>query len=922
MPENRIWRGDAAAVSQVVKITPAQVEVGDLFTITINGKDISYTCAVATIDNVVEGLVAAWNSSSIPEATEITAAAVDSDDDGDADYLTLTADVPGVPFRVATSTTNSAGGNVTVAETTKGVTGVDERQKVELVGTYSGGTFALSWDPGGGTETTSGIAYNASAGTVQTALEGLASVSSGDVSVSGAAGGPWYVTFEGSYSETDVALMSIDGSSLTGSNVVDIETITPGTAVPNEIQFLQVNEQIAPISGTYTLTFDGETTSGIAYNASAAAVQTALEGLATIGSGNVEVSGGEGVTDGVTSWFYLIEFVGALAGSNVSELVIDESSINSGEVIGSTYATGGIIAREFQLVDLGRPSAGTFTLTFNGETTSAIAYNAEIIPIKNALDALSGISNIFVAGIKGLFCVRFDDFPGINVSTLTLNAGGLTGATSPGVAVIQEGGPSSGADEVQSVSVYATSGTFTLTYSGQTTGAIAYNASAGTVETALEALSNISAVSVTGTGTGADPWLVTFENPAGDVVEMTGDGSSLAGGAGDVTTIREAIAPVDEVQTITVGVGVTSGTFTVTYSGQTTGALAYNATAGTIETALEALSTLDGVSVTGSAGGPWAVEFDGAAVQEQDVEMLVIDSGNIVGGAGTETLTLVTTQRSKGPEHFDDPDNWSGFRVPDSIDTIYFAGGSVNCLYGTKMQTTFTADAGTDTLTLDGGNGGDFVVDQKVRVRTTDTLPAGLAVDTDYYVLAVDYDAGTLTLSASSGGSAVNITDSGTGTHFIALRLTALHLHSRWSNAFLGLTERNEGEYYEYRNRSLAIAADAIIVGAGDGDSSPRMDIDTGPWQTVITLLTTGGSQESGLPAFRWKGTHASNAVTLIDGEFGASVYATESSVIATFVQRAGFAMIEDCTLGSIDKTGGELLADAVTLAGAVNIRG
>lgn len=44
--------------------------------------------------------------------------------------------------------------------------------------------------------------------------------------------------------------------------------------------------------GTYTLSFNGQTTAPIAYNASAATVQTAFSALSTVGSGNVTVSGG------------------------------------------------------------------------------------------------------------------------------------------------------------------------------------------------------------------------------------------------------------------------------------------------------------------------------------------------------------------------------------------------------------------------------------------------------------------------------------------------------------------------------------------------------------------------------------------------------------------------------------------------------
>ena len=94
--------------------------------------------------------------------------------------------------------------------------------------------------------------------------------------------------------------------------------------------------------------------------------------------------------------------------------------------------------------------------------------------------------------------------------------------------------------EVQEVSNNATGGTFTLTFSGQTTAAIAYNATATTVESALEALSNITAVTVTGSGTSGDPWVVTFVDPGSqNVAEMTADDTNMTGGTSTITTTIE-----------------------------------------------------------------------------------------------------------------------------------------------------------------------------------------------------------------------------------------------------------------------------------------------------------------------------------------------------------------------------------------------
>ncbi len=71
----------------------------------------------------------------------------------------------------------------------------------------------------------------------------------------------------------------------------------------------------------------------------------------------------------------------------------------------------------------------------------------------------------------------------------------------------------------------ATGGTFTLTFDGQTTAPIAFPLDNAAIEAALEALSNIDDVAVTGTGTRT----VNFRgnNSQTDVPQMTGDGSGL-----------------------------------------------------------------------------------------------------------------------------------------------------------------------------------------------------------------------------------------------------------------------------------------------------------------------------------------------------------------------------------------------------------
>lgn len=84
----------------------------------------------------------------------------------------------------------------------------------------TGGTFTISWD---GEGPTSALDYDATASEVQTALEALANIDSGDVSVTGSDGGPYTIEFTGQYLNTAVAEITTDAGSLTGG---------AGTATP------------------------------------------------------------------------------------------------------------------------------------------------------------------------------------------------------------------------------------------------------------------------------------------------------------------------------------------------------------------------------------------------------------------------------------------------------------------------------------------------------------------------------------------------------------------------------------------------------------------------------------------------------------------------------------------------------------------
>ncbi|WP_093803893.1 hypothetical protein [Streptomyces sp. Wb2n-11] len=106
--------------------------------------------------------------------------------------------------------------------------GTDEVQSVAITGSPTGGTYTLTFD----TQTTAGIAYNATAAAVQSALEALSNITPGDVVCAGGPhpGTPVTVTFGGQYDGLNVTEMTGSAAGLTGGTTpaVTVTTTTPG----------------------------------------------------------------------------------------------------------------------------------------------------------------------------------------------------------------------------------------------------------------------------------------------------------------------------------------------------------------------------------------------------------------------------------------------------------------------------------------------------------------------------------------------------------------------------------------------------------------------------------------------------------------------------------------------------------------------
>lgn len=95
------------------------------------------------------------------------------------------------------------------------------------------------------------------------------------------------------------------------------------------------------------------------------------------------------------------------------------------------------------------------------------------------------------------------------------------------------GVPSSGTDEVQTLTVTATGGTFRVAYDGYWTADLAEDISAANLQVALRALLSINGANVTATGDAGGPFTITFIAGLGklNVPAIVTDGALLTGGA-------------------------------------------------------------------------------------------------------------------------------------------------------------------------------------------------------------------------------------------------------------------------------------------------------------------------------------------------------------------------------------------------------
>ena len=570
-------------------------------------------------------------------------------------------------------------------------------------------------------------------------------------------------------------------------------------------QSLSVNG--TPTAGTFTLTFGGQTTAAIPFNATAAQVQSALTAISSIGAGNVTCSAGPLPASSV-----LISFAGTMAFRSQAPISVGTNGLNAGASPAIAQAGAGALVSDVQTLSLANnPTAGTFTLSFLGQTTPPLPFNATAAQVQAALAALSniGAGNVSCSSgpLPGSVTVTFTG--GLSSGAQPVLMAGpstLTGATSPAASVASTTtGASAAAVQTLTLTGIPTGGTFMLSFGGQTTSAIPFNATSAQVQAALAALSTIGAgnLNCAGAALPAGPVTMTFAGTlASGPQPLIGAGTNaLTGGTTPAPQIASTTAGVATaaVQTLSVSNNPNAGSFTLTFGGLATAPIPFNATSAQVQAALAGLATI-GAGNVACTGGPLpgtsvVITFAGQLAPGSQ-PTLTANSASLVG-AGSPQVTVVHTTVGQGVAAFVlpvDPDNvvipnvgWDPARFV-LIDTVSGNPLSVNTATGTLQYTTgqaFQNGSENATIVLDGysilaptvaapsavwgvplDTDGQPVPNLLMR---PDAPPAGAFVDFSGNVLNIDG-----TLGSSSGGTGKPVAANGSIYYTVTFGLCTL----------------------------------------------------------------------------------------------------------------------------------------------------
>lgn len=124
-----------------------------------------------------------------------------------------------------------------------------------------------------------------------------------------------------------------------------------------------------------------------------------------------------------------------------------------------------------------------------------------------------------------------------------------------------------------------------------------------------------------------------------------------------------------------------------------------------------------------------------------------------------------------------------------------------------KVQTCTISNASPAVVTLSGHG---LIAGDPVQFTTTGTLPTGLSAGVTYYVISAGLTSSAFEVSATLGGSAINTSGAGSGTHSVTATYSALSSADQWQlvqfNNFVIAVQKNAAPQVFDLTSSVAFA--------------------------------------------------------------------------------------------------------------------
>lgn len=266
-------------------------------------------------------------------------------------------------------------------------------------------------------------------------------------------------------------------------------------------------------------------------------------------------------------------------------------------------------------------------------------------------------------------------------------------------------------------------------------------------------------------------------------------------------------------------------------------------------------------------GGTW---------ESSDVITVTIGSKTISTTAGSITTATVVSNLVTTLQDVDEPEfyaiTWSASTTTLTA-TSNVAGAPFTC----TIATTETGGGAADAQTIDG------TTSSTGTTTTTCTGPNFANIAGNWVGGSLPVDGDTVVFANSSVSVLYGLDLNG-------VTPAAIYVDASFTGS-IGLPAYNTlagGVYYEYRDRYLKFcnSGDAstteVYIGQGNGSGSGRIQLDCGTGRVNVYVYRTGISDDSNQGAFKFRGSHASNTLSVQRGTVYVGTDSGTNPVLAT----------------------------------------